>query len=422
MQQKYGSKLLLITLFLVSVLGFSCTSLSQNTSNVVVEKLGNPSADDGLKGRALNVWELKAFDNKIYLGGGSVAGNVGPINVWAYDPVQDSFIQEYTVREEAIEHFQIIDDALYLPAADPRGNDRHKYYRKQVGGTWQRFSSPAVKLAHVRGLVKLDDGSLLMVGNGRTFKNTKTQPPGAAITRDDGATFEEVKVTGIPPADNLILIDLSWFLTVFPFDERIYALNSLLRDTGGFKGNIAVYNEDTQELELDLTLGSEEFIPPDNIDGQAGKYGLDTIYHLWQTEEFNNSLVYSVKSFSNIDRNNSIRKNYLNSLGLYVKESMGTPPQEINFGQQAVGEDLLVIGQELYALANQKHGDQDFTVYVYKTDTPQDSDSWQKVLSFKSTNRARSFEHLDGTFYFGLGQDFGEAIANSGDILRYTLP
>lgn len=418
---------LFVALFL-SILAFSC-ALSQNyeraraaEQKVTVEKLGNPSAEDGLSGRALNVWDLQVFNQKIYLGAGSVADNSGPIKVWAYDPSKKTFVSEYTLHEEAIEHFQVIDNALYIPAADPRGNDSNKYYRKQTDGEWKKFASPAVGLAHVRKIVQLDDKSLLVVGNGRSSQQPPAQPPGAAITRDRGASFQEVEVTGIPPTGNSIFIDFSWFLSAFSFDGKVYAVNSILRDTGGYEGYLTVYDPDTQKLELDLTIDASKFIPVSNIDEEAGKYGLEAIYHIWRTEEFLGNLVYSVKTFSNIDNNNSIQKNYLNSLGLYVKESMDKPPQEIKFAPQAVGEDLLVIDNELYALANQKHDEENFTVSIYKTTTPADLSSWSEVLSFESANRARSFEYLDNTFYFGLGQDYGEAIANSGDIVSYTLP
>ena len=429
MQLKYrsGTRLLFIFLFIISTLTFSCASLSQSSNSkkqAELVRLGNPSAEDGLRGRSLNVWDLQSFEQKIYLGAGSVAQNVGPISVWAYDPAKKTFIDEYTVPDEAIEHFQVIDDSLYIPAADPRSNDNIKYYHKPAGGEWEKIASPAVKLAHVRDIHQLEDQGLLIVGNGRSTQPKNRQPPGAALVNRSDATVVEVEVTGFPQADGVTFIDSTWFLSVFSFEDRIYALNSLLRDTGGYTGYLAKYNPQTQKLDLDWTIGAEEFIPLDNLDKKAGKYGRETIYHLWQTEEYGGDLVYTVKTFSNANSNgkNYIKQNYLNSLGLFVKQSMGQPPQEIRFNRQAVGEDILAIDGELYALANQKHRQEDFTVSVYKTTTPAAIESWNEVLSFKSTNRARSFAYLDNTFYFGLGQDRGEAIASSGDILSYTLP
>jgi hypothetical protein len=111
----------------------------------------------------------------------------------------------------------------------------------------------------------------------------------------------------------------------------------------------------------------------------------------------------------------------MNSLGFYIKKEMGHNPVLVKFPQgSSVGEDAILIDNELYALANHKKSKDKFIIYVYKAQKTNDKINWQEVCHFASHNKARSFEYLDGKFYFGLGQDYGEAIANSGDILSYT--
>jgi hypothetical protein len=419
---KYRQIWLFVSLFLIATLVFSCSSFGQNNEikNSVV-RLGNPLAADGKKGRALNVWDLQVFDGKVYIGGGNANTNAGPINVWAYDPTRKNFIKEYSVPEEEISRFKVIDNELYIPAADPRGGDANKFYRKKIGGQWIKYASNAVKLAHVRDLIKIDSQTIVMVGNNRNPDNRKKQAPGAAITTDNGISFQAAGANNIPDTGNVFLLDYNWFFSIFSYQDKIYAPNSFLRDTGGYPGSIAVYDPEKQELVIDFDLGTEEFIPTKNIDNKQGKYGLSTIYYLWNPVEFNNYLIYPVKSFSNADIDNSIKKLYLNSLGFYIKESMGKFPLEIKLPKKALGEDVLVIDGELYVLANKKNNQEKFTIYVFKTNEPQNRDRWIEVLSFKSSNKARSFEYLDGIFYFGLGQDYGDAIANSGDILSYAI-
>ena len=111
----------------------------------------------------------------------------------------------------------------------------------------------------------------------------------------------------------------------------------------------------------------------------------------------------------------------MNPLGFYYKQGMGKTPKEIKLPGGALGEDVLIINNKLYVLANKKKRGDRFIVYVYKTDRIGNKIKWQKVLQFTSSNQARSFEYLDDKFYFGLGQDYGDRINRSGDILSYQI-
>ena len=111
-------------------------------------------ARDGKTGRSLNVGDLQVFDGQIYVAGGSTVDNTGPINVWAYNPRTQQFNQDYRVAEEAIEHYRVFNNQLYIPAADPRGSDAPKFYRRGLNRPWQQYASNAVTLAHVRDLIQ----------------------------------------------------------------------------------------------------------------------------------------------------------------------------------------------------------------------------------------------------------------------------
>lgn len=173
-----------------------------------------------------------------------------------------------------------------------------------------------------------------------------------------------------------------------------------------------------QKFFLDKHLKNNEFIPRQQLGKSDNENNLYTIYRIWNPVKYKQYLIYSVRSYCNTDK--YYEQFYMNSLGMYLKEDIGKLPEVVNFPHQAMGEDVLVINNELYVLANRKGFRDRFTIYVFKTNDPINQNSWQEILSFKSSNKARSFEYLDGKFYFGLGQDYGEAIANSGDILSYT--
>ncbi|GAB4523012.1 MAG: hypothetical protein Tsb0014_00110 [Pleurocapsa sp.] len=377
-------------------------------------RLGNPLAADGQRGRALNVWDLQAFQGKIYLAGGSTVTNAGPINVWAYDPGTKSFVKEYQVQEEAIEHYKVFEDKLYIPAADPRNADKNKYYRRNHDGTWTKYAGNAIRLAHVRDLIHTGDNHILLVGNNRNVTKDSSIP-GAAITIDDGLSFQEAGLDSTPGN----VMDFNWFFSVFSYQDRIYAPTSLLRDIENYASTIAVYNPETKKFILEPNLKNDEFIPARQIGKNRGKYGMYVIYRLWNPVEFKDYLIYPVRSYANVPE--YYEQFYMNSLGMYLKEEIGKSPQKIKLPHKAIGEDVLIIDDELYVLANKRKSRNEFIIYVYKTNNPANNRKWQKVLDFPSTNKARSFEYLDGKFYFGLGQDYGDAIANSGDILSYTL-
>ena len=422
MNQKHRRKLLFISLVLIATYVLSSGNFSKNSkTDSSAVRLGNPLETDGKQGRALNVWDLQVFNGKIYIAGGSTVSNSGPINVWAYNPETQSFIKEYTVAEEAIEHYRVFNEQLYIPAADPIQGDSNKFYRKKKGDKWTKYASNTVKLAHVRDLFQTKSGFLLMVGNNRNSNNRNKDAPGTAITKDDGVSFQGAGVDNSPSIGNVVLADFNWFFSIFSYQNKIYAPTSILKDAWILPGTIAIYDKEKESFILDSKLDNSEFIPVQQIEENKGKYGFETIYRIWHPVEFKNSLVYPMRSYSNSSNRRKYKESYMNSLGMYLKKDMGKSPEILALPAQAIGEEILVINKELYVLANKKGFRNRFTTYVFKTIDPTNKNAWQKVLSFDSKNKARSFEYLDGTFYFGLGQDYGEAIGNSGDILSYQV-
>ena len=404
----------LIALFLTTIALVICGFLFSGDSQTKPQWLGNPLREDGHKGRALNVWDLQVFDGKIYLAGGSTVSNSGPIKVFAYNPQDQKFDQEYVVEEEAIEHFRVFGDRLYIPAADPTKGDLHKFYRREAG-TWQRYDSDKIKLAHVRDLIETNTGEILMVGNGRQLKKPKTRGTAIAIPSKSGLEIKPAGVDNVPNLGGTVLVDFNWFFSVFSFQNRIFATNTLLRDADNYEGAIAEYNPKSKSFALNFQLRNNEFIPTEII-GSKDMQGINVIYRPWNPVEFQGYLVYPVRSYSIFPDN--YKEAYMNTIGFFYKSRMGSSPQTLKLPKGS-GEDVLIINKELYVLANRQDADEKFTTYVYKTNSLSKSTKWKRILKFRGWNKARSFEYLDGTFYFGLGQNYNEGIHNSGDILSY---
>jgi hypothetical protein len=274
-----NKKFFIVLLLAFALILFPCLSnklfwIQPTEIENALVNLGNPLATSGQTGRSLNVWDLQVFDGKIYVAGGSTVENTGPIDVWAYNPSQQKFEKEYKVEEEAIEHFRVFDNQLYIPAADPKIGDINKFYRRSMTGTWQLYQSDAVQLAHVRDLIKLETGEILLVGNNRSFKDLSK--PAIAITRDNGQTFEGAGIENPPSSE------FNWFFSVFAYQGKVFAPTSLLRDSVNELGAIAVYNPNKQKFELDPKLGNREFIPQSQFKSRQGQQGFD-VTHISQT-------------------------------------------------------------------------------------------------------------------------------------------
>jgi hypothetical protein len=78
--------------------------------------IGFPTSEK--QSAAWNIRDLIFFNNKLYLGHGDAVINTGPTDVIFYDPESKEFITEFTVDDEAIYLFQIIDDKLMIPGVD----------------------------------------------------------------------------------------------------------------------------------------------------------------------------------------------------------------------------------------------------------------------------------------------------------------
>jgi hypothetical protein len=85
---------------------------------------------------------LQAWQGRVYLGYGDWKNNLGPVNVWYYQPNPGDFIEETALtNENAIDRYVVIDDDLYIPGTDPKEPwDFGNFYRNcndEKG--WEKF-------------------------------------------------------------------------------------------------------------------------------------------------------------------------------------------------------------------------------------------------------------------------------------------
>jgi hypothetical protein len=102
---------------------------------VVADPLGSWRADP-TEAFARNIWDLQAWDGRLYMGYGDAVVNTGPTKVFAYDPASGEVVHETTVNEEAIFRYRVIDQRLYIPGIDAvRTRDGALYMRDDEGWT-----------------------------------------------------------------------------------------------------------------------------------------------------------------------------------------------------------------------------------------------------------------------------------------------
>ncbi|MFP4027607.1 MAG: hypothetical protein ACLFWL_07445 [Candidatus Brocadiia bacterium] len=128
-------------LLIIFVCAFLATAAQGKDVTEKVETVGKPFKKPAY-GR--NVWDMRLFNKRIYFGHGNSsnkgpAQNVGPIPIVVYDLEDESFRKVFTVSEEQIDIFRLIDGTLYVPGHDPKDSWKlGNFYRLERDG-WKKY-------------------------------------------------------------------------------------------------------------------------------------------------------------------------------------------------------------------------------------------------------------------------------------------
>jgi sucrose-6-phosphate hydrolase SacC (GH32 family) len=102
-------------------------------------------------------------------------------------------------------------------------------------------------------------------------------------------------------------------------------------------------------------------------------------------------------------------------VALFVSPDLTTAKKVVFAETTAIPRDILIRGDKTYVLTNVKKSNSLYTNIVYES---VDLKTWKETLKFSSDTFARSFEELNGDFYFGLGSDVESVSASTGKILK----
>jgi hypothetical protein len=428
-----------------------------------LELIGNKASESGQRGHSLNVWDLQSYQGKIFLGMGSTAANTGPIPVWSFDHASDSWSDgpEIVLAQEAIELFRIIDDHLYIPAADPKppASDTSKFYRRRPDGQWAHYTSTrGLRMAHVRDLAQAD-GLLIGVGNSRSPHRLLRAGPGSVTVplssldqHAEGGELLEFRsaITLMPPTATEGLVDPdtsqrnrigNWLFSAFRLHDGLYASTRWLSWAPDLPEPVGVHAQRLEHppsvppfpavLRWDSSLsqwvaplpGSMHRLVPARPDRNVQRTLRPHKPALFGALWFAPLRSYSLQRSDYLD-------GYGQSEGFVVKPPNG-PGRLVRLPDpDALGEAVLVDNDRLLVLANTRLEQGSYRVTVYTLDLREarlerldpdqglQIDAWTQQFWFRSPNPARSFARIENSWYFGLGLASGEPEASAGSLLR----
>jgi len=393
----WGGKERVLTAYEVMVTGAAASIPTRDVSSLV-ENLGIPLQSkypSGDKVYARNVWDLQVFGNRVYIGSGNSnndppAKNAGPVDVYAYDPATNGFVREAELKDEQIDVFRVIDGALVIPGHDPEDSIKNgempwfkgNFYRRRAGGGWDSFRTIPF------GVHNYD-----MISFGGWLYAALGTPTSAHVVRssDGGRNWSKVSSVGGPWSRERAFFVAGGVLhvsTLYVGAKGVVEsiLGKVLKSVKPeIVGKVyAINGGSVHELGTNFFPG----------DGRKDLFVAKPV-------SFMNYAVY-LGAEALIDHD-------WTPAGLYAARSSSSVAR-LGLPGGVTARDLLVRGDTLYALGSTDRG-----AWVFSTRNLQ---NWQVVLSFNVPTFARSFEQLNGDWYFGLGCDPSALKPDTGRILR----
>ena len=444
-----------------------------------VEIIGNPASS--FSSYARNVWDLQAFDGKLFIGAGDSAGNAGGsrggIPIYTYlsgvgfstIPVSNGVGSDMAVDEEQIERFVVLDNKLYIPGHDPLENwSKGNYYEFEEGADSFTKHRTIPDGIHTYDLALVNNDLYASIGteykssnNGLTRREQvvlrKSLSPGSSWQNSSRGSFTERYIDDSLSAGLRAYELISFSGDLFSMEVAISDLpppppgmysfslgtrTSSYTHRGSNPDNLVTGT--AAMMKLDKTTGifgptslkTSQIFPGFSfhdpfvlyVDTKGDRLGDTAVYintnkntRISRDTEFLGQLVYACGQ-SNNDHAYVPAATYKASPGF--AEVTEITPAPNTPGELVRVWDIKVIQDSLLMLsAEPMNGGNQFRVAVHMT---KDLMSWTELFSFTSNAFARSFEFYDGDFYFGLGyvhssypdSKINKTKSESGRILR----
>lgn len=388
-----------------------------------MENLGIPlagrypdSAFGGFGAYARNVWALKAFDGRIYIGAGNSANtgpamNAGPVPVVSFSPKTKRFETEWSVPDEQIDIFRTFGDgALYIPGHDPKedwslGNIYRRCADSSGDASWKKIRVLPNGI-HCYDIAEFD-GKQVACGNHLWVSPDTAE--NLALSRNDASG----RRYSLLVFDNAIYaVGAATFAGKFTYEKGGRSIEVARATTCGIDrmGTGGEFSKVKDNGNVKSPSADTRHVFPD-IEGDASRE-----YSVRRPVSFNGRVVY-IGGYEHFDHQ-------ILPFGAYSAVDGPTcfTAERIQLPKGAVPWNTLVVGKKALLLWSTKEGG----AYVNHISFSSDGLAFKELFYFRAETFARSFEYLDGYFYFGLGtevevekgykaSDFSPA---SGTILR----
>lgn len=354
------------------------------TAQIVL--LGNPFKKGAY---ANNIWDMQVYNDRIYLGHGDFNKNAGPIPVIYYDPSNNKFVTQYTVDEEQIDVYKVINDKLYIPGTDAKESWSLGNFYVMENDQWMKYRT-IPKAIHVNDLACF---------NGRLYVAVTTSKTGwgEVLASDDmGLTWS----SQIPQNKNFMLVN-DWASSFLEFDDKLCTTGALIFPS--LPGAGSWYAKFQNLLVIDST-GSKIHSYDQSFLPMARK---NCHYTIKRQTKIANNLLYLIGFFSPYD--------IWSPEALYAAKDMNDIHRIILPNANAVPSDILSRNNTAYVLSFMENSSHGFTNIVYKSD---DLENWTELFRLDTDTFARSFEELNGDFYLGLGCTKKTLATSSGNIIK----
>lgn len=338
---------------------------------------------------ARNVWDLKAFAGRLYVAAGNYdnngpAPNAGPVPILAWDPVKMAIVNEGQVDEEQIDRFCLINGTLYIPGTDPMESwKRGNLYRRRKDGRWQKQRT-IPKAIHVFALTG---------NNGRLYaglKATDTVPwyvdfngygSAVAVSSNAGKSWKFFRLGGYSISSFLHTAGRLYAADVFPgpgLNQWIAA-----RSRERYYAPMYMLNAAGNHFERRSDLTAEHLFP----DTQGV---MDRACIISLAVVFADSCLY-------------IGSDARGPFGLYRTDSLdpgAVRTTRIRLPDESIPRDIFIDNGMAFVLLQSPLAEHAVCNHVLAS---RDLVRWAAFFHFNAPTFARSFEKLDGDFYFGLG-------------------
>ncbi len=358
---------------------------------VHVESLTIPLARRYPAGAAIyarNVWDLQAFEGRLYVGGGNwdnkgPSSNAGPVPILAWDADKGRVVQEGEVDDEEISRFEIIGGRLYIPGADALESWKlGNLYRRETDGHWRKLRT-IPRAIHAFALT--DYGGRLYAG----LKATDTVPwyvdfkgygAAVAVSENSGSSWKFLPLGGFGAFEFLQVDGCLYAMDLTPGpglrqwiskqDREAYYAPAYALDPSGL----------CFERRPDLDAAH---LFPDTPEAR------ERACCVHRPVSFGRSALYigACGGPFGLYRAGSLHKGKVRTARIPLPP--GTIPQ-----------DLLIRDGVVFVLLQGPTDKKGIQIRVLAS---RDLDQWFDLLRFTAPTFARSFEILNGDFYFGLG-------------------